>query len=87
MGNKDFQSFTVTVTPTLNSAICVQGYNLTVIEAGVVLKKLNIDSNGSATVGGLDLCRNIYNFAAIAVNKFMDGGPSVPVEGQVDFSG
>lgn len=68
--------------------MCIRHYNLTIIkDGGMVLKMINIDSSGSATVGDLDLCRNTYFFMAIVVTASMDGGPSDLVEGQVDYSG
>ena len=46
-----------------------------------------IGSSGTGSVGDLNLCKNTYNFSAVAVTKDMNSSSSGPVAGLVDFAG
>ena len=83
-----FKSFNVTLSTNGPSARCVLQYCLTVIENGEPLTALAIiGSNGTGSVGGLNLCKNMYTFTSVAMTKDMNSSSSGPVAGLVDFSG
>ena len=84
----DFKSFNVTLYTTGSSARCFLIYFLTITENGEPLTALAIiGSNGTGSVGGLNLCKNMYTFSAVAMTKDMNSSISGPVAGLVDFSG
>ena len=84
--NHDFQSFNVTLSTAGSSAPCVLQYSLTVTENGEPLSTTAIGSSGTGSVGGLNLCKNTYNFTALAVT-YDDSSSSASVPGPVDFRG
>ena len=84
----DFKSFNVTLSTIGPSARCVLQYCLTVIENGEPLTALAIiGSNGTGSVGGLNLCKNMYTFSAVAMTKDLNSSSSGPIAGPVDYSG
>ena len=88
IANADFKSFNVTLSTAGSSARCVLRYSLTITENGESLTALAIiGSNGTGSVGGLNLCKNMYTFSAVAMMKDMNSSSSGPVAGPVDFSG
>ena len=71
----------------VSSARCVIQYSLTITENGWPLTTMTIiGSSRTGSVGDLNLCKNTYNFTAIAVTKNMNSS-SVSVAGQVNFTG
>ena len=86
-GNNDFKSFKVAIDPSTYSALCVKKYNLTIIENGLILRTMTIDSNGTGNVGELNLCKNTYNFTAFAMANNSSSNHSETVAGKVDLSG
>ena len=84
---EDFLSFNVTLSTTGPSARCVLYYSLTVTENGEQLTTMAIGSSGTGSVEGLNLCKNMYIFTAVAVTKSMNSSSSDSVPGPVNFSG
>ena len=83
----DFQSFYVMIDPPMTSALCVQGYVLTIIEDGGTNTTMNLNVSGIDDIENLNLCNNIYSFTAYATTGYRNGELSDPVEGHVNFSG
>ena len=87
IASDDFQSFNVTLSTAGSSARCVLYYSLTITENGEPLNTMTIGSNGTGSVGGLNLCKNTYTFSAVGVTKDMNSSSSGSVPGLVDFRG
>ena len=83
----DFQSFTVNLSTAGSSARCVLQYSLTITVNGEPLSTMAIGSSGTGSVGGLNLCKNMYTFSAVAMTMDMNSSSSDSVPGPVNFSG
>ena len=83
----DFKSFNVNLSIAGSSARCVIQYSLTITENGEQLTTMIIGSSGTGSVGGLNLCKNMYTFSAVGVTKDMNSSSSGSVTGPVNFSG
>ena len=77
----------MTISTAGSSARCVLAYSLAIAENGEPLTTMAIDSNGTGSVEGLNLCKNMYTFTAVGVTKDMNSNSSGPVAGPVSFSG
>ena len=86
IASADFQSFNVSLSTTGSSARCVLQYSLTIIENGEPWTTMAIDSSGTVSIGGLNLCKNMYSFTAVGEAKDMNSS-SGSVRGPVDFRG
>ena len=63
----DFQSFNVNLSTAGSSARCVLQYSLTITENGEPWTTIAIGSSGTGSIGGLNLCKNMYTFTAVGV--------------------
>ena len=70
-----------------SSARCVIQYSLTIVENGEPLTTITIGSSGITIAKDLNLCKNTYNFTAVAMTMGMNSSSSDPVAGPVNFSG
>ncbi len=86
IANADFQSYNVTLSTAGSSARCVLEYSLNITENGEPLTTMTIGASRTGSVGGLNLCKKVYTFSAVALTKDMNSN-TVSVAGQVDFSG
>ena len=66
---------------------CVQQYFLNVFDVRVKMKIMEISSEVFTRVLGLNLCSKLYAFTAFTTTMNEDGIQSLPVAGQVNFSG
>ena len=84
----DFLSFIVSLSTVGPSARCVTRYFLTIIENGEPLTTMTIiGSNVFAIADGLNLCKNVYTFTAVALTNVISGSSSDPVAGLMNFTG
>ena len=70
-----------------SSARCVIQYSLTIVENGEPLTTMTIGSSGITIAKDLNLCKNTYNFTAVAMMMGMNSSSSDPVAGPMNFSG